>query len=126
MAAHPPWVTPPPPPPSPPPGELYIGGVSKGLLGRLPKLVASRGGFQGCLASLDLNGRLPDLLADALHRVGHVQRGCDGERARRARGGRGGGGVRERGKGVREGARGVGKGAEGCGKGYGVHAGARG
>ncbi|XP_075346015.1 neurexin-2-like isoform X14 [Mycteria americana] len=59
-------------------GELYIGGVSKGLLGRLPKLVASRGGFQGCLASLDLNGRLPDLLADALHRVGHVQRGCDG------------------------------------------------
>uniref|UniRef100_A0A8D0FDW2 Neurexin 2 n=1 Tax=Strix occidentalis caurina TaxID=311401 RepID=A0A8D0FDW2_STROC len=57
---------------------LYIGGVSKGLLGRLPKLVASRGGFQGCLASLDLNGRLPDLLADALHRVGHVQRGCDG------------------------------------------------
>ncbi|KAM9250274.1 neurexin-2-like [Cariama cristata] len=59
-------------------GELYIGGVSKGLLGRLPKLVASRGGFQGCLASLDLNGRLPDLLGDALHRVGHVQRGCDG------------------------------------------------
>ncbi|XP_068779686.1 neurexin-2-like isoform X2 [Struthio camelus] len=59
-------------------GELYIGGVSKGLLGRLPKLVASRGGFQGCLASVDLNGRLPDLLADALHRVGHVERGCDG------------------------------------------------
>ncbi|XP_015471937.1 neurexin-2-like [Parus major] len=47
-------------------GELYVGGVSPGLLGRLPRLVASRGGFRGCLASLDLNGRLPDLLGDAL------------------------------------------------------------
>uniref|UniRef100_UPI001292F02A neurexin-2 n=1 Tax=Lonchura striata TaxID=40157 RepID=UPI001292F02A len=45
-------------------GELYVGGVSPGLLGRLPRLVASRGGFRGCLASLDLNGRLPDLLGD--------------------------------------------------------------
>ncbi|XP_061208258.1 neurexin-2-like isoform X9 [Neopsephotus bourkii] len=59
-------------------GELYVGGASRALLGRLPKLVASRGGFQGCLGSLDLNGRLPDLLGDALQRVGHVQRGCDG------------------------------------------------
>ncbi|XP_057270690.1 neurexin-2-like, partial [Pezoporus wallicus] len=58
--------------------ELYVGGASRALLARLPKLVASRGGFQGCLASLDLNGRLPDLLGDALQRVGHVQRGCDG------------------------------------------------
>lgn len=45
----------------------------------LPKLVASRDGFQGCLASVDLNGRLPDLLTDALHRVGTVDRGCDGK-----------------------------------------------
>ncbi|KAM3656140.1 LOW QUALITY PROTEIN: neurexin-2-like [Ammospiza maritima maritima] len=58
-------------------GELYVGGVSPGLLGRLPRLVASRGGFRGCLASLDLNGRLPDLLGDALRRVGDVRRGCD-------------------------------------------------
>ncbi|XP_064359342.1 neurexin-2-like [Dromaius novaehollandiae] len=57
-------------------GELYVGGVSRGLLGRLPRLVASRGGFQGCLASLDLNGRLPDLLGEALHRGGRVERGC--------------------------------------------------
>ena len=49
------------------------------MLARLPRLVASRGGFQGCLASLDLNGRLPDLLGDALHRGGDVQRGCQGE-----------------------------------------------
>lgn len=45
----------------------------------LPKLVASRDGFQGCLASVDLNGRLPDLLTDALHRFGPVVRGCDGK-----------------------------------------------
>uniref|UniRef100_A0A452T757 Neurexin 2 n=1 Tax=Ursus maritimus TaxID=29073 RepID=A0A452T757_URSMA len=59
-------------------GELYIGGLSKNMFGNLPKLVASRDGFQGCLASVDLNGRLPDLIADALHRIGQVERGCDG------------------------------------------------
>ncbi|EDM12609.1 rCG47633, isoform CRA_b [Rattus norvegicus] len=60
-------------------GELYIGGLSKNMFSNLPKLVASRDGFQGCLASVDLNGRLPDLIADALHRIGQVERGCDGE-----------------------------------------------
>lgn len=49
------------------------------MFSNLPKLVASRDGFQGCLASVDLNGRLPDLIADALHRIGQVERGCDGE-----------------------------------------------
>ncbi|XP_075693564.1 neurexin-2-beta isoform X9 [Rhinoderma darwinii] len=59
-------------------GELYIGGLPRNMYATLPKLVASRDGFQGCLASVDLNGRLPDLLTDALHRVGPVDRGCDG------------------------------------------------
>ena len=45
----------------------------------LPKLVHSREGFQGCLATVDLNGRLPDLLADALATTGQVERGCEGE-----------------------------------------------
>nr|XP_010793903.1 PREDICTED: uncharacterized protein LOC104966415 [Notothenia coriiceps] len=58
--------------------ELYIGGVTKSMYSNLPKLIASRDGYQGCLASVDLNGRLPDLIADALHRVGQVERGCDG------------------------------------------------
>ena len=49
------------------------------MYGGLPKLIASKDGYQGCLASVDLNGRLPDLIADALHRVGQVERGCDGE-----------------------------------------------
>lgn len=44
----------------------------------LPKLVHSKEGFQGCLASVDLNGRLPDLLSDALGTTGQVERGCEG------------------------------------------------
>ncbi|XP_069750383.1 neurexin-2-like isoform X5 [Narcine bancroftii] len=59
-------------------GELYVGGLNKAMFSNLPKLVASREGFQGCLASIDLNGRLPDLIADALHRVGLIERGCGG------------------------------------------------
>ncbi|XP_051537566.1 neurexin-1-like isoform X1 [Myxocyprinus asiaticus] len=58
-------------------GELYVGGVGKSMYNSLPKLIASRDGYQGCLASADLNGRLPDLIADALHRVGQVERGCE-------------------------------------------------
>lgn len=60
-------------------GELYIGGVGKSMYSSLPRLIASREGYKGCLASVDLNGRLPDLLADALHKVGEVARGCGGE-----------------------------------------------
>uniref|UniRef100_A0A8C1LHH8 Neurexin 2 n=1 Tax=Cyprinus carpio TaxID=7962 RepID=A0A8C1LHH8_CYPCA len=57
--------------------ELYIGGIGKSMYNSLPKLIASRDGYQGCLASIDLNARLPDLIADALHRVGQVERGCE-------------------------------------------------
>lgn len=64
-----------------PTGELYIGGVGKSMYSSLPRLIASREGYKGCLASVDLNGRLPDLLADALHKVGDVERGCGGEEA---------------------------------------------
>ncbi|XP_078714522.1 neurexin-1-like isoform X23 [Lampetra fluviatilis] len=59
-------------------GELYIGGLSKIEYSNLPKLVGSREGFQGCLASLDLNGRLPDMIDEALYRMGSIERGCEG------------------------------------------------
>ncbi|XP_041810579.1 neurexin 3a isoform X10 [Chelmon rostratus] len=59
-------------------GDLFIAGLGPGMYGNLPKLVASREGFQGCLASVDLNGRLPDLLNDALFRSGQIERGCEG------------------------------------------------
>ncbi|XP_041431028.1 neurexin-3 isoform X9 [Xenopus laevis] len=58
-------------------GELYIAGLAQNLYSTVPKLVASRDGFQGCLASVDLNGRLPDLIGDALHRIGQIERGCE-------------------------------------------------
>jgi len=44
----------------------------------LPKLVHAKEGFQGCLASVDLNGRLPDLISDALFCNGQIERGCEG------------------------------------------------
>uniref|UniRef100_A0A671NQ73 Neurexin-1a-like n=1 Tax=Sinocyclocheilus anshuiensis TaxID=1608454 RepID=A0A671NQ73_9TELE len=59
-------------------GDLYVGGVAKEMYKDLPKLVHSKEGFQGCLASVDLNGRLPDLLSDALSNAGQVERGCEG------------------------------------------------
>ncbi|XP_058847733.1 neurexin-3a isoform X25 [Acipenser ruthenus] len=59
-------------------GDLYIAGLAQGMYSNLPKLVASRDGFQGCLASVDLNGRLPDLINDALYRSGQIERGCEG------------------------------------------------
>ncbi|KAM9069256.1 neurexin 3 isoform 5-T5 [Sarcophilus harrisii] len=58
-------------------GDLYMAGLAQGMYSNLPKLVASRDGFQGCLASVDLNGRLPDLINDALHKSGQIERGCE-------------------------------------------------
>ncbi|XP_067311832.1 neurexin 3a isoform X23 [Pseudorasbora parva] len=59
-------------------GDLYIAGLGPNMYNNLPKLVASRDGFMGCLASVDLNGRLPDLINDALFRSGQIERGCEG------------------------------------------------
>ncbi|XP_076156443.1 neurexin-3a isoform X13 [Alosa pseudoharengus] len=59
-------------------GDLFIAGLGPGMYNSLPKLVASRDGFKGCLASVDLNGRLPDLINDALFRSGQIERGCEG------------------------------------------------
>ncbi|XP_035535212.1 neurexin-3b isoform X2 [Morone saxatilis] len=59
-------------------GDLFVGGLGPNMYQNLPKLVVSREGFQGCLASVDLNGRLPDLINDALFRSGQVERGCEG------------------------------------------------
>ncbi|XP_031435838.1 neurexin 3a isoform X6 [Clupea harengus] len=58
-------------------GDLFIAGLGPGMYSSLPKLVASRDGFKGCLASVDLNGRLPDLINDALFRSGQIERGCE-------------------------------------------------
>ncbi|XP_052380108.1 neurexin-3b-like isoform X3 [Oncorhynchus keta] len=58
-------------------GDLFVAGLGPNMYQNLPKLVVSREGFQGCLASVDLNGRLPDLINDALFRSGQIERGCE-------------------------------------------------
>ncbi|XP_027995752.1 neurexin-1 isoform X15 [Eptesicus fuscus] len=58
--------------------DLYVGGVARETYKSLPKLVHAKEGFQGCLASVDLNGRLPDLISDALFCHGQIERGCEG------------------------------------------------
>ncbi|GFY57669.1 neurexin-3 [Trichonephila inaurata madagascariensis] len=47
-------------------GLLYLGGVRRASYTTLPKLVQSRHGFEGCLASLDLNGETIDPIKDAV------------------------------------------------------------
>ncbi|XP_049320184.1 neurexin 3a isoform X6 [Astyanax mexicanus] len=64
-------------------GDLYIAGLGPNMYNSLPKLVASREGFKGCLASVDLNGRLPDLINDALFRSGQIERGCEASKSER-------------------------------------------
>nr|XP_009305294.1 neurexin-1b isoform X2 [Danio rerio] len=59
-------------------GDLFVGGVPEQMYKDLPKLVHAKEGFQGCLASVDLNGRLPDLMTEALVCVGQIERGCEG------------------------------------------------
>ncbi|XP_047114681.1 neurexin-1-like [Schistocerca piceifrons] len=59
-------------------GILYLGGVRKDMYASLPKQVTSKQGFQGCLASLDLNGESPSLLLDAVVPSTQVALGCEG------------------------------------------------
>lgn len=59
-------------------GLLYLGGVSQDMYPKLPKLVQSKHGFEGCIASLDLNGDTPDPSSDAILSSNLVLPGCDG------------------------------------------------
>ncbi|KAF6200207.1 hypothetical protein GE061_006510 [Apolygus lucorum] len=59
-------------------GILYLGGLPKDGFSRLPKLVSSKHGYEGCLASLDLNGESPNILDDAVVPSSLVSSGCDG------------------------------------------------
>ncbi|GIY63430.1 hypothetical protein CDAR_531741 [Caerostris darwini] len=59
-------------------GLLYVGGIRRTMYTTLPRLLHSRQGFQGCLASLDLNGETGDLIRDALIPSTLVAKGCAG------------------------------------------------
>ncbi|XP_078001036.1 neurexin-3-like [Glandiceps talaboti] len=47
--------------------NMRVGGMEAHLWDSLPEKVLSRSGYLGCLASLDLNGKVPDLIEDALN-----------------------------------------------------------
>ncbi|XP_068083571.1 neurexin 1 [Anabrus simplex] len=59
-------------------GILYLGGVRKDMYQSLPKMIHSRHGYEGCLASLDLNGESPNLLVDAVVPSTQLAVGCEG------------------------------------------------
>ena len=59
-------------------GILYLGGVPQEMYIKLPTLVQSQNGFEGCLASLELNGQTFDLTVnDILITSKLVTPGCE-------------------------------------------------
>ncbi|KAE8750772.1 hypothetical protein FOCC_FOCC002482 [Frankliniella occidentalis] len=63
-------------------GLLYVGGLPEEMFSRLPRQVTAHQGFEGCLASLDLNGESPNLVADAAIPSQQVSEGCTGQSTR--------------------------------------------
>ncbi|XP_055525432.1 neurexin-1b isoform X3 [Wyeomyia smithii] len=59
-------------------GILYVGGVFKDMYSRLPPSIASRSGFEGCMASVDLTDSSPSLTEDAVVPSSLVVSGCEG------------------------------------------------
>lgn len=59
-------------------GILYVGGVFKDMYSRLPVSIASRAGFEGCLASVDLTDLSASLTEDAIVPSSLVVAGCEG------------------------------------------------
>ncbi|MEW8547678.1 MAG: LamG domain-containing protein [Candidatus Thiodiazotropha sp.] len=60
-------------------GTLYIAGLPEDMFRRtvVTDLIESRKGFRGCLASMDINGAVPDLMNFATDRK-YVLNGCTG------------------------------------------------
>lgn len=57
-------------------GYLYVGGVGKSMYNDMP--YSSPYGFQGCMASVDFNGRRPNLFREAVKIYYGVEEGCQG------------------------------------------------
>lgn len=57
-------------------GYLYVGGVGKSMYNDMP--YSSPYGFQGCMASVDFNGRRPNLFREAEKIYYGVEEGCQG------------------------------------------------
>lgn len=48
------------------------------MYGKLPQEIVSKFGYQGCLASLDVNGEAVDPIKNVLVPSQHVNEGCEG------------------------------------------------
>lgn len=59
-------------------GILYVSGVFKDMYSKLPSAIASRSGFEGCLASVDLADVSLNLVEDAVVQSSLVVSGCEG------------------------------------------------
>ncbi|KAK3584589.1 hypothetical protein CHS0354_040294, partial [Potamilus streckersoni] len=57
-------------------GPLYLGGVQKTMYISLPANIKSGHGFQGCMATLDINGHKYNILRDAINVEYSVTVGC--------------------------------------------------
>ncbi|XP_078674033.1 neurexin-1-like isoform X2 [Branchiostoma floridae x Branchiostoma belcheri] len=61
-------------------GEMYVGGYPEQKYKELPLMVEARAkqlGYQGCLASINLDGKYPDLLKDNKRLSGSIVAGCE-------------------------------------------------
>ena len=56
------------------------------MYGSLPRPLASKSGFQGCIASFETNGELEDPIKHALVPSPMVEEGCEGKSLRAIRG----------------------------------------
>ena len=50
------------------------------MYGKLPQEIVSTFGYQGCIASLDLNGEAANPMRKALVPSEHVTEGCEGKK----------------------------------------------
>ncbi|UXI16541.1 neuronal PAS domain-containing protein 4 [Sarcoptes scabiei] len=58
---------------------LYFGGVEDRMWNSLPRAIRSRTGFEGCIASVDLNGQVHDLIGKEVSIISDlVEAGCSG------------------------------------------------
>lgn len=58
---------------------VYIGGITPDILVKLPAAIRSAHGFTGCIASLDFNGLIPDIITDGRGNRSKLAKGCVGE-----------------------------------------------
>ena len=57
---------------------VLLGGVKSSMYGKLPTEIVSKFGYQGCLASLDVNGEAVNPVKNVLVPSQHVSEGCEG------------------------------------------------